>query len=228
MSQQRVIFNCLDRQADIEKTVTNLPHWFQAGAAMFITFRMADSMPKEAVLRWQAEMQAWLRSHRLPIKLAEKMEGSSVHAKLLRSLPIAQQNAFMKMRDRAWHFQLDQCHGKCLLRQRKFAEIVAKAILYYDGEKYDIDRLVVMPNHVHAITQFYDGHDLGVISQSWLRYTARQINFECNLKGELWQGRPFDHIIRSPEQFEYLQQYIMDNPRKASLPDGEFLYWQRV
>ncbi len=46
--------------------------------------------------------------------------------------------------------------------------------------------------------------------------------------GELWQGEPFDHVVRSPEQFEYLQGYIDNNPLKAKLRDGEFTLWRRA
>ena len=97
-------------------------------------------------------------------------------------------------------------------------------MLFYNEDKYDLDRFVVMPNHVHVIVQFRMGGSLSVVSQSWMRYTARQINAATSASGEFWQPAPFDHIIRSPEQFEYLQQYIFENPKKANLRKGEFLY----
>ncbi len=45
--------------------------------------------------------------------------------------------------------------------------------------------------------------------------------------GAFWQPEPFDHIIRSSEQFLYLEDYIADNPRKANLKEGEYLYSER-
>ena len=59
---------------------------------------------------------------------------------------------------------------------------------------------------------------------SWLHYTAFQINQEIGEKGKFWQQEPFDHLVRSLEQYEYLRQYIADNPRKAGLKSGECLY----
>ena len=47
MSDGKVVFHALDRDADIEFSEGNLPHWFQADAAIFLTFRTADSLPKE-------------------------------------------------------------------------------------------------------------------------------------------------------------------------------------
>ena len=37
----------------------------------------------------------------------------------------------------------------------------------------------------------------------------------------------FDHLVRSPEQFEYLRRYIADNPKAAGLASGEYLCWRR-
>ena len=36
------------------------PHWSQAGAVVFITFRTADSIPQEVVARWENEKREWL------------------------------------------------------------------------------------------------------------------------------------------------------------------------
>ena len=56
-----VSFNPLDANAEVSISDRNLPHWFQVGAAMFVTFRCADSMPQEVVLRRRQELQEWLR-----------------------------------------------------------------------------------------------------------------------------------------------------------------------
>ena len=36
----------------------------------------------------------------------------------------------------------------------------------------------------------------------------------------------FDHLVRSSEQFEYLQDYIAKNPVKAGLRAGEYIHWR--
>ncbi len=60
-----------------------------------------------------------------------------------------------------------------------------------------------------------------------MRFTARQINKRVGRTGVFWQPEAFDHIIRNPDQFEYLQWCVAQNPKKANLHQGEFLYWQR-
>lgn len=68
-----IVFNALDRDADIEISVRNLPHWIQVDAALFVTFRTADSLPKEVIVRMIAELREWLRCHGLPTELADSM-----------------------------------------------------------------------------------------------------------------------------------------------------------
>lgn len=222
-------FNPFDRDADIVITARKLPHWFQAGAATFITFRTLDSMPRGVILRWHSELQEWLAKRGVPVELAaaivDRKLGASDQIKSL--LDASQNREFKRLSDRVWHRSLDECHGKCLLRRPELAKIVAEAIQFYDGEKYDLDRFVVMPNHVHVIAQFYGGQNLGVVGKSWMRYSARMINRLVGQSGSFWQPEPFDHIIRSGEQFQYLQRYIAENPRKAKLKEGDFLYWER-
>jgi hypothetical protein len=37
----------------------------------------------------------------------------------------------------------------------------------------------------------------------------------------------FDHLARSPEEFEYYRQYIKQNPISAGLKPGQFLYYSK-
>ena len=73
MNKVDIVFHALDREAEIEWTERNLPHWFQVDAAMFVTFRTADSLPKEVILRWHRELQDWLEIQKLPAVLADSI-----------------------------------------------------------------------------------------------------------------------------------------------------------
>ena len=221
-----VEFGCFDREADLDISCRNLPHWFQVGAAMFITFRTADSMPQEVVLRWKNELEMWLAERNLPTLLAQSVVGTTLpeHDAWLNQLTAQERAQFKQLSDRAFHRSLDECHGACLLKRPDLAKIVGDAIWFYDDDKYDLDRFIVMPNHVHAIVQFRAGFSLKTVSQSWMRYTARKINLAVDREGVFWQPEPFDHIIRSADQFTYLQNYIEENPIKANLAKGESLF----
>ena len=225
----KVLFNAFDPDAGIEYSERNLPHWFQVGSAMFVTFRTIDSLPKEVILRIQDELEDWLTTKKLPLEIASSILGRKLpnHDRLFENFGQSDRKYFRKLADRLFHFALDDCHGKCLLQNHSLAKIVADAILFHDQELYDLDCFVVMPNHVHAMVQFRSEKAKGVVGQSWMRYTARQIHFQTGDAGAFWQAEPFDHIIRSAEQFSYLQGYVAKNPIKAKLRDGEYLLWQR-
>jgi putative transposase len=227
--QPSVTFNALDGKAEIAVTARNLPHRFQVGAAMFVTFRTADSLPKEVILRMIEELLDWLQRNRLPTELADSIFGAKHpnHEQLISLLDWRQQRELKKISDQLFHRSLDDCHGECLLRNTELAQVVANSILKFDHDRYDLDSLVIMPNHVHVLVQFRQEHGLEIVSQSWMRYTARVINQLIGRTGVLWQPEPFDHIIRSPEQFQYLQRYLAENPTKAKLSPGEYLYWSR-
>jgi len=64
--------------------------------------------------------------------------------------------------------------------------------------------------------------------EDWKRFTARRINKLVNRTGVFWQTDQFDHLVRSPQQFENFQKYIAKNPRKAGLADGKSLYFSKA
>lgn len=83
---------------------------------------------------------------------------------------------------------------------------------------------VVMPNHVHLLAVFPTAEAMEKQCSSWMHFTAVQINKATGAKGRFWQKEPFDHLVRSPEQYEYLRRYIAENPQKAGLRPGEYLH----
>ena len=207
-------------RVEFDLTRRNLPHWFQPGATVFLTFLTMDSMPRRVVEGWLAEQRAWLEKHGFDPSAAQDLS-------LLNGLPQVQQNEFRRLRDRLWHYALDSCHGACVLRQREMSTIVAETLLYFNSERYHLDSFVVMPNHVHLLAQFIPPTTMRSQSTSWLRFSATKINKLLDKKGAFWRPEPFDNLVRSAEQFEYLRRYIRENPLKANLRQGDFFYWSR-
>ncbi|WP_397385048.1 hypothetical protein [Prosthecobacter sp.] len=58
-----------DPFTEIRVTRNNLPHRQQPGAAYFITFRMADSLPEEMLRGLDLERRRWLETHPSPLSL---------------------------------------------------------------------------------------------------------------------------------------------------------------
>ena len=208
-------FGLFDNEAETDTEERYLPHWFQPGVAVFITFRTADSLPRSVLLQWNAELRDWLNRAGIPIGTEEPLPN-------IESLPFSLQKTFQKYRDQLWHWQLDSCHGECLLRRRELAEIVMKSLLHFNGTRYELASAIVMPNHVHLIAQFNVPVTCRKQCTSWLHFSAHEINHVLNRTGEFWQSEPFDHLVRSEKQFFYLLRYIAENGKKAQLPDSDY------
>jgi type I restriction enzyme R subunit len=193
------------------------PHWSQAGAIVFITFRTHDSIPWEVVDRWDREKQDWLIRNGLAI---DGRHWSTT----IESLKDTDRVRFNRQFDRCREDFLDTSHGECVLRRSELAQIVADSLLHFDRERYRMGDFIVMPNHVHLLAAFGNPEVLVEQCDSWLHYTAFQINKRLGRKGRFWQQEPFDHLVRSPEQYQYLRDYVRDNPTKAGLKAGEYLY----
>lgn len=192
------------------------PHWSQAGTVVFITFRTYDSIPRAVLQRWEREKQDWLTLH--------GHDAAKHWSVVVPTLGEKDRAHFHRRFNRCREDFLDTCYGRCLLRRPEFARIVADALLYFDSDRYRMGDFVVMPTHVHLLAAFATAKVMKEQCDSWLHYTARQINRAIGEKGKFWQQEPFDHLVRSVEQYEYLRRYIADNPCKAGLKPSEYLY----
>ncbi len=176
----------------------NLPHWEQEGTTYFVTFRLADSIPKTKLERWETDRALWLTNHQEPYSDIEKNEYHQLFSE--------------KIQD--W---LDAGSGSCLLNKPENAKIVANALSHFDGDRYRLREWVVMPNHVHALVTPCENNALSEILQSWKSFSAHEINKRTGKTGQLWQHESYDHIVRSPEQLQHFENYIYDNPGKAGI-----------
>jgi type I restriction enzyme R subunit len=214
------VFELFDPAAGMRITSGNLPHWYQAGVTYFITFRTDDSMPKAVADRWHERRDDWLRSHRIEPTAAD-------WSTQLRLLPEAHQHEFHATFSQEYLRYLDRGLGECVLRRPEYARVVAETLRFFDGERYHLGDFVVMPNHVHLLVCLLGDTELEPQCYSWKKFTAGKINKLLGRSGRFWHEESFDHLVRSPEQFDYLRRYIEDNPKKAGLCEGEYLLWRR-
>jgi REP element-mobilizing transposase RayT len=176
-----------------------LPHVKREGASYFVTFRLADSLPKEVLLRFQREHAEALRQ--LPAN-AKPEQTEEAHRELRRKI----------------ERYLDRGIGACHLRRPDIADMVAGALRHFHGNYYLLDDWVVMPNHVHAVLWPMPNFTLSEILKSRKRHTARQANLILGATGEMfWQPESYDHWIRNDEEKARICRYIRMNPVKAGL-----------
>lgn len=80
---------------------------------------------------------------------------------------------------------------------------------------------IIMPNHFHSIIEIVEPNfKLSIIidafkSISTVNYihNVRDLNWKP-FAGKLWQRNYYEHIIRDEIEFQYIRQYIIDNPSK--------------
>ena len=188
----------------------------QAGRDRRITCRTHDSIPQDVLNRWEREKQDWMRRR--------GFVGNEHWKTILPTLSASDRFDFTKQFERCREDFLDTGHGRCLLRRSKLAKIVADLLMHFDRQRYRMGDSIVMPNHVHLLAAFASEDALFTQCDSWLHYTAFQINQAIGEKGKFWQQEPFDHLVRSPAQYEYLRKYIEKNGAKARLSPNEYLY----
>ena len=202
----------------IEKSWRFLPHWEQSDVCYFLTFRTMDSIPKEVMQAWLAERRSWLRARSID------GEHEDWHS-LLEGLSAEDRQEFHALFSRRMHEFLDECAGECLLKDEKLREIVVSALRHFHGSRYQLGGFVVMPNHVHVLMQCLGEHRMKAQVTAWKRYSARCLHEALGRKGHFWLGETYDHIVRSREQFEHYQRYMIQNPVKAKLREDEVTVW---
>jgi len=212
-------FEFFDAAGEMRITVGNLPHWFQPGVTYFITFRTDDSLPAEAAGLWHGRRDDWLRRHGIDPRGANR-------SALFRELPDVQQREFHSRFSQQLMAYLDRGCGACVLKRPELARIVADNLRHLDGQRYRLGDFVVMPNHVHLLVCLLGQTDLEKQCYSWKKYTGTQINRALGQRGRFWHEESFDHLVRSPEEFDHLRRYIGENPQEARLQEGEYLVWR--
>ena len=213
-------FQFFNPAAKVTISHRHLPHWDQAGATYFITWRTTDSIPREIWLRWREERDVWLLAHDInPASKDWRFD--------LEMLDEAARDDFRQFA-RALESELDACHGDCVLRDPRFSKLVSDSLRHFDGSRYVLGDYVVMPNHVHLLVGGLARQAMLKQVESWKKWTALQINEALNRSGRFWQDESFDHLVRNEASFGKFRAYIAKNPVTARLKPHEFILWQRA
>ncbi|MDN5871188.1 MAG: transposase [Nitrococcus sp.] len=172
-----------------------LPHLDARQLTQFVTFRLADAVPKALIECWKNEL-----------------ETDTQHT--------TQSQRASALQKRVEQYA-DAGHGACHLRIPAIAQIVQTALLHFDGSRYRLLAWCVMPNHVHVLLELAEtDYSLSAIVHSWKSYTVRKINKELDRAGTLWMPDYFDRYIRDQAHLDACINYIRHNPVKAGLVDA--------
>jgi len=197
-------FSFYDEDSPVDrKQGANLPHWNQAGAIYFVTFRLTDSLPQEKLKIYSQERELWLANNPEPHSPEQKEDYFERFPKRLQE----------------W---VDAGYGSMILKDPAANRIVTDAIRHFEGDRYTLDEFVVAANHVHALLTPKEGHELGEILHSWKSFTAKEIlklpvAAHLSTRPTVWQKESWDHIVRSERSLEKFREYIRAHRSGASV-----------
>ena len=169
-----------------------IPHTDAPNLIQSVTFRLADSIPKETLNKLHKALEL-LPSERATIEKRKKIE-----------------------------FYQDQGLGCCALGHPEVAQKMCDALLHFDNERYKLHAWTIMPNHVHVLfTQKYPLgkilHSWKSFTAKWVLARNKELGLKVPVNKGLWQEEYWDRYIRNEEHFYKAKEYIESNPVKAGL-----------
>ena len=107
-----------------------LTHVKREGAAYFITFRLADSLPKEVLLRFLGEKAERLRA----LVIRSTASPTKAQARLTKDTVEEIERDYRRKVER----YLDQGAGACHLRRPEIADMVSDALRHFHGQRFKL------------------------------------------------------------------------------------------
>lgn len=204
----------------------NLPHWYVPGAAHFVTYRLAGTIPVEVMDQLRDRQDAELK-RKPPNGMSQVQHRERIHKQ------------FFAAYDR----YLDHTCEIDWLARPELAAVIRGNLYHHNGGKYHLMAYCVMSNHVHVLLQpieegqkerqpellvptaekWYSDEvpdarsPLASIMHSLKSYTANEANKILRRSGQFWQHESYDHWVRDDEELERIVNYIVWNPVKAKL-----------
>ena len=207
------------------------PHIHPPGGILFVTYRLAGSIPKATVRDYKAKRDWFANELKRARNIAQRTETPELQGWLER----------LEKFDREWFMKFeDILHkanvGPMWMRDERVADKVAENLHTLDGDAYRLDAYSVMSNHVHTVFKPFlserelqesfgkDGRlvfiseypGLSRIMHSLKGRSARECNLILSRTGQFWEHESFDHVIR-PGKFNAAIRYVLNNPVKAGL-----------
>ena len=178
-----------------------LPHWELPGATYSITFRLHGSLPREVIARLHEERLRLKRMITGGVRPLTAIEDMNLRAR-------------METRyDDALHENDPVVH----LSNPAVADLVARTLTFFDGQRYRLNAWAIMPNHVHAVLTPLDPHTLAKIFHSWKSYSSNRANAILGREGTFWHREYYDRIVRDERDLADTIEYVLRNPEKAGL-----------
>ena len=122
------------------------PHIHPPDAVLFVTYRLAGSVPKSTVCDYKARKE-WLENELRRAQRVVQDDGAPELKKWLERIEKFNRDWFLKFEEILHHAN----HGPMWMRDERVAEIVAESLRRLDAKAYRLDAYSVMSNHVHTV-----------------------------------------------------------------------------
>lgn len=198
-----------------------LPHYQPSEGTFFVTYRLYGSIPKEVIVKLEAEREERLKQMRKEfvrnrqLKLNDKVKGKQ----FVKSVEFLNEHKkhFAKM-----DAFLDQAtNGPVWLKNQEIAEVIAASLVDCSKRYFTLWAFTIMSNHVHILITLNENSPiLFKVMQRHKSFTARLANKILGRTGSsFWEGESYDHLVRDYDNsaFGNIVDYILQNPVKAGL-----------
>ena len=176
----------LDREDHVDiSSNRRMPHWNQQEKMQFITFRLADSLPRHRIDEIKRLREEFERRYPRPWSLSVL---------------------------RLYHSNVTAAEER-LLGDAACRHIVSASLRHYNNSLYRIVAYVIMPNHVHLLLIPAACIAVSHIVRCIKSYSGRQINQAIGSTSPVWMRDYFDRLIRTHDHYRNVVRYIASNPR---------------
>ena len=176
----------------------DLPHWVVESGRYAVTFRCAGSLPY-SVERQMEEQRRLLSDH------APESEAA-----------MESRRQFFRILDA----YLDQGTGFAPFLDKDLCVDFSNWLQGYAHEGLRLSDFVIMPNHLHLITQPLHLETVDAFRDVWARFKGRSsrfLNQKIQRSGSFWQSYGYDRWIRNESELARWKTYLQRNPVKAGL-----------
>jgi len=133
--------------------------------------------------------------------------------------PVVKDSSDSKIRRKieAW---LDRGYGESWLRRPQVAGFLEHVLREKDGQDFQLQAWIIMPNHVHLVLDVWDVPLMKLIN-AWKGKSAREGNRLMSRSGSFWQVEYYDTLIRDEAHLKRAIRYTELNPVRAKLAKNE-------
>lgn len=176
----------------------SLPHWVVDYGCYAVTIRCAGSLPPVVASRMK-EIHTSLK--RIP---SQSSDAQHFRRQLFHTLDAS----------------LDKGIGFAPFKDAATAGVLHRELCKYRHDGLRFPHFVIMPNHLHLLTNPVRFRTADAFQSAWQDFkarTGRMLNREIGRKGSFWQAGWYDRWVRDDVEYDRWCRYFEQNPVKASL-----------